>query len=97
MPTYIVLGNYTQKGIEEVKETDEKLKTTHGWVREYQGEIKQLFYTFGRYDFVAVTEFPDNNTMMKAVLRIARSGEVRTETLAAIPAEDYVSITKELP
>ncbi|MHA2298428.1 MAG: GYD domain-containing protein [Candidatus Hodarchaeales archaeon] len=97
MPIYIVLGNYTQKGIEEVKETDEKLQTTRDWVKEYQGEIKQLFYTFGRYDFVAITEFPDNNTMLKAVLRIARSGEVRTETLVTIPMEDYISITKELP
>jgi len=97
MPIYIVLGNYTQKGIEEVKETDKKLKTTHNWVKEYQGEIKHLFYTFGRYDFVAITEFPDNNTMMKAVLRIVRSGEVRTETLVTIPVEDYVSISKELP
>ncbi|MFX1285354.1 MAG: GYD domain-containing protein [Promethearchaeota archaeon] len=97
MPIYIVLGNYTQKGIEEVKETDEKLKVTHDWVKEYQGEIKHLFYTFGRYDFVAITEFPDNNTMMKAVLRIVRSGEVRTETLVTIPVEDYVSISKELP
>ena len=97
MPTYIVLGNYTQKGIEEVKETDKKLKATHDWIKEYQGEIKQLFYTFGRYDFVAIAEFPDNNTMMKAALRIARSGEVRTETLVTIPVEDYVSISKELP
>ncbi|MFX0210459.1 MAG: GYD domain-containing protein, partial [Candidatus Hodarchaeota archaeon] len=52
---------------------------------------------FGRYDFVAIAEFPDNNTMMKAVLRIVRSGEIRTETLVTMSVEDYVSITKELP
>ena len=97
MPTYIVLGNYTQKGIEGVKETDEKLKTTYGWISEYQGEVKQVYYTFGRYDFVAIVEFPDNKTMMKAILRLAKSGEVRTETLVTIPVEDYVSVAKKLP
>jgi uncharacterized protein with GYD domain len=97
MPIYIVLGNYTQKGVEEVKETDEKLKTTYEWVKEYQGEVKQVYYTFGQYDFVAITEFPDNRTMLKAALRLAKSGEVRTETLVTIPVDEYVSIAKELP
>jgi uncharacterized protein with GYD domain len=96
MPFYIVLGSYTQKGIEEIKETEEKLKGAYDVAKEYQGEIKQLFYTFGQYDFVAFAEFPDNNAMMKAVLRIARTGEVRTETLVAVPVDEYVAITKEL-
>jgi uncharacterized protein with GYD domain len=96
VPVYIILGNYTQKGIDEVKETEEKLKEAFEVAKEHQGEIKQLFYTFGRYDFVAIGEFPDNKTMMKTILRIARSGEVRTETLAAMPVEEYVAITKEL-
>lgn len=97
MPFYIVLGNYTQKGLEEMKETEEKIKATNELAKEYQGEIKQLFYTFGQYDFVAIAEFPDNKAMMKTILRVARTGEVRTETLAAIPMEEYIAITKELP
>ena len=96
MPFYIILGNYTQKGIEEITKTDEKLKGAYELAKENQGEVKQVFYTFGRYDFVAFAEFPNNNAMMKAVLGIARIGEVRTETLAAMPVEDYVTITKGL-
>ncbi len=97
MPIYVVLGNYTQKGVEGVKETDNKLNLTYEWIKDYQGEVKQLFYTFGQYDFVTIVDFPDNNAMMKAALRLAKSGEVRTETLITISAEDYVSLTKELP
>ena len=53
MPTYIVLGNYTQKGIEEIKETDEKLKDAYELAKEQQGEIKQLFYnTTARRNFL---------------------------------------------
>ncbi|MFX0086380.1 MAG: GYD domain-containing protein [Candidatus Hodarchaeota archaeon] len=96
MQFYIVLGNYTRKGIDEIKKTEEKLKEAYKVAKEHQGEIKQIFYTFGQYDFVAIGEFPDNKTMMKIILRIARSGEVRTETLAAMPVDEYIAITKEL-
>ncbi len=95
MPYYIILGNYTQKGIDEIKQTEEKLKGVHELAKENHGEVKQLFYTFGRYDVVAFVEFPDNAALMNAVIGIARTGEVRTETLVAMPVEEYVAITKE--
>ncbi|MHA1228463.1 MAG: GYD domain-containing protein [Candidatus Hodarchaeales archaeon] len=96
MPIYIILGSYTQEGVKEVGKTEEKVKGAYDVAKEYQGEIKQLFYTFGQYDFVGIAEFPDNQAMMKALLRIARTGEVRTETLVAMPVDEYVNLTKEL-
>jgi uncharacterized protein with GYD domain len=45
-----------------------------------------IYYTLGRYDYVAIMEAPDEKTAMKAAIR--RGQDVTTETLVAVPAEE---------
>lgn len=51
----------------------------------------------GRYDFVAITEAPNYEAMMRALFTVGATGAVRTETLQAIPIEKVFDILKELP
>jgi uncharacterized protein with GYD domain len=51
----------------------------------------------GQYDFVSVVEAPSNEAVMKAILTIAGSGAIRTETLVALPTEEYQELLKGLP
>lgn len=53
--------------------------------------------TMGGYDFVAITEAPNFETMMKFFLTIGTTNAVRTETLQAIPVEKAIGIIKDLP
>jgi uncharacterized protein with GYD domain len=97
MPTYVILGNFTQEGIENIKDSPKRLADNAKLAKSLGGEMKAFYYTLGRYDFVAITEGPDNETLMKGMLIIGSKGSVRTETLVAIPAEKVTEIIKELP
>jgi len=98
MPMYIVLGRYTQKGIENMKASPERLEAAKKVARSVGGEIKEFYYTMGRYDFVAICEAPNDEAMTKSLLITGGVGAVRTETLPAIPADRFfTAIVKGLP
>ena len=97
MPIYVVLGKYTQKGIENIKTSPEKRDAAQKVFETVGGDFKDFYFTFGQYDFVVVCKAPDEEAMTKALLIIARNGEVRTETLTAISAHKGTEIIKSLP
>jgi uncharacterized protein with GYD domain len=87
MPKYIVLGQFTQKGIENIKDSPKRLEDAKKLAKSLGGKILEFYYTMGRYDFVAVMDLPTTDVMMQALLTTAKAGSVRTETLVAVPAE----------
>ena len=98
MPTFVVLGKFTQEGITKIKESPQRLGAARKVAKSVGGEIKEFYYTMGRYDFVAITEGPNNEAIMQALFTICSVGAVRTETLVAIPAEKAATeIIKKLP
>ena len=95
MPTFIVLGKFTQEGVTKIKESPQRLAAARKVVKSVGGEIKQFYYTMGRYDFVAITESPSNEAAMQALMTIGSVGAVRTETLTAILDEKAADIIKK--
>ena len=97
MPTYIILGKYTQEGIMKIKEMPQRLQASRQVAKSLGGEIKKFYLTMGQYDFVAICESPSNEAMMQGALTVGSRGAVKTETLVAIPVEKAVEIVKKLP
>ena len=98
MPTFVTLGKFTQEGITKIKESPQRLGAARKLVKATVGEIKEFYYTMGRYDFVAIVEDPSNEAAMQALFTIGSVGAVRTETLVAVPAEKAAAeIIKKLP
>jgi uncharacterized protein with GYD domain len=97
MPVYIILGKYTQQGMENIKTSAEKREAVGKVFESVGGEFKDFYYTLGQYDFVAICEAPDEGAILKAMLIIGSKGEVRTETLSAIPADKGAEIIKGMP
>lgn len=97
MAIFIVLGRFTQEGITNIKDSPQRLDAAKKVADSVGGVIKEFYYTMGRYDFVAITEAPSYEAMMRALLTIGTTGAIRTETLQAIPIEKVVDIIKELP
>jgi GYD domain len=63
MPTYVVLINFTDQGIRNVKQTTER--TDHGGeiAQKHGLKLEQAYWTVGPYDMVAVFEAPDDAAM----------------------------------
>jgi uncharacterized protein with GYD domain len=97
MPMFIVLGKFTQKGIENMKASPERLEAARKVAKSAGGEIKEFYYTMGRYDFIAVCEAPSVESMTRSLYIISGTGAVRTETLPATPTDKAADILKGLP
>lgn len=96
MPTYITLIEYTQRGIEHIDQSPERLEAAREVAESFGGEIKEFYLTMGRYDAVVVTEFPDEEAAARAVLTIASEGAVSTETMTAFAEDDYRDLVASL-
>ena len=97
MATYIILINYTQRGIENIKESPARLEAVKQVMQSMGAKLKELYLVMGEYDAVAVCEGPDDETAAKAVLTIGSTGAVRTKTLRAFTEDEYRKIIAALP
>lgn len=96
MPTYIHLTSYTGEGVQNIADSPDRLDDAKDLAASLNGEFKDFFLTFGQYDIVAITEFPDDGTAAQFALGVASEGAVATETLKAFPEDEYRDIISEL-
>ncbi len=96
MPRYVALVTWTEQGIKDVKETTQRAEQVRQMIEQMGGRMDTFFWTQGRYDFVAIAEAPDEETMAAIMLRVGSQGAVRTETLRAFDAEEMGRILQRL-
>ena len=96
MPTYISLISYTQKGIENIKESPKRLDQAKEMFRAAGAELKEFYLVTGKYDQIVITEVPDEETVAKLALSTAAQGSIRSETLRAFTEEEYRKIVASL-
>jgi uncharacterized protein with GYD domain len=56
------------------------------------GQMKDLYWTVGSYDLVAISEFPDDQTGTAFLLAVGAQGNVRTTTMRAYNADEMSEI-----
>lgn len=90
MPLFIVLGKLTDTAIAKMKEAKERDEKTAKIIQSAGGKLISHYYTFGRYDFVAIVELPSAEILAKVIIEIAKCGAVSTETMTALlPGQMY--------
>ena len=82
IPVFVVLGNWTDQGIRKITEAPKRAKSVHSMVNKAGGKM-QVYYTMGKYDFVAIIEVPKDEDAMAILLCVASMGNVRTVTMKA--------------
>jgi uncharacterized protein with GYD domain len=97
MPTYITLLNWTQQGIQSVKDSPSRLEKAKAATKAAGGEIKAFYMTMGQYDMVGVIEAPNDEAYAKTMLAISSAGGVRSQTLRAFTEDEYRKIVGSLP
>jgi uncharacterized protein with GYD domain len=97
MATYIILANYTQKGIESIKQSPDRLEASRVAFQAKGADIKAFYLTTGEFDMVIVAEVPDDITLAKLVLSVGSRGAVRTKTLRAYTESEYRQIIDAIP
>ena len=96
MPQYILLGNWTDQGVKQVKDTVHRGEQFKQLVQQMGGTVHGVFWTQGRYDVAARVELPDDESMTVVALRLGAQGNIRTETLRAFTADEMAAIVAKL-
>ena len=97
MATYVILINYTDQGIRNIKDSPKRLDAAKKMLKTMGGEIKDFYLTMGSYDLAIVAEAPSDDVITKFALASGSLGNVRTTTLKAFPEAEYRKIIGALP
>jgi uncharacterized protein with GYD domain len=96
MAKYIILANWTDQGIRNIK--DSAKRDAGLALAKQQGCVYESFFmTMGGFDMVSVVDAPDDETLAKHIFAVCSGGNLRTITLKAFPEESYRSIVADLP
>ncbi len=92
---YIVLGKWTDQGRKTTKDAKKRIETAQNLVKEQNGNMS-ICFTMGKYDFVAIVDMPNEEGMVKVLMKLNIMNNVITETLKAWTDSEFVKIVSEL-
>jgi uncharacterized protein with GYD domain len=96
VPTYVVLVNWTDQGIAGFKGTTDRVDH-EAEIRKRAGvDLKEIYWTQGQYDLVAIIEAPDDESIAAAMLGVSAHGNSRTTTMRAFDRNEYQRILAKL-
>lgn len=96
MPTFISLVNLTEQGFKEVKDAPERLREFDEAAKELGGKLLGFYLVMGQFDYVVITEAPDDQTAARLVLGTIAKGSVKTQTMRAFSREEFEHIATGL-
>lgn len=97
MSAYIILANFTEQGIKNVKQTVNRAKAAGQAAQAVGIRFIGVSWTLGPYDLVAIIEAPDDATATRLMLGTAMQGNVRSVTMRAFSEDEMANIVAGLP
>jgi uncharacterized protein with GYD domain len=97
MATYVLLLNFADQGIHNVKDTTKRAEAFKRIADKAGAKVKEVYWTLGQYDGVLILEAPDEATATALGLSLGSLGNVRTHTLRAFSAEEMGQILAKMP
>jgi uncharacterized protein with GYD domain len=97
MPSYIILGKWTDKGAAEVKASPELMKQAMVAAEKLGGKVMGMWVTMGEYDGVLVLDVPNDQSACLFALGLASCGTARTQTMRAFSVDEFAQLAAKLP
>ena len=92
MLSYVVLGNYTDQGVQDMRDLGPRLAAARDLIEAAGGKLISWYLTVGPYDFVAVTEVPSLEVGAGITLALGAQGNIRTLTMQALTEEEAIAV-----
>jgi len=92
MATYVTMLDYTQQGLDAIKESPRRAAAFRDSAKKAGVTVKDLYWTIGGHDGVLIMEGPDEKKIMALLLTLGRAGNVRTKTLRAFDQAEMKKI-----
>ena len=97
MATYVLLLNFTDQGIRNVKDTTKRAEAFKRIADKAGAKVKEVYWTLGQYDGLLIFEAPEEATATALGLSLGSLGNVRTQTLRAFSAEEIGRVLAKMP
>ncbi len=94
MPTYITLLRFTQQGIQNIKESPNRIEAARKAFEARGGRLRDVYAVTGQYDMIGIIEAPDDETAAALLMIIAQRGNAITETLRAFTMEETREVVR---
>jgi uncharacterized protein with GYD domain len=96
MATYVILLNFTDQGIRNVQDSPKRAEAFKSAARLLGCAVKELLWTQGQYDAIALLEAPDDLTASAVTLTAGKLGNVTSQTLRAFTASEMEKILEKV-
>lgn len=97
MVTYIGMLSFTDKGMQNVKDTTQRAAAAKEAGKKIGVNMRDIFWTMGDCDLFCVLEAEDEHALTAFNLAIAMQGNVRSRSMRAFPAAEMDKILAKLP
>ena len=96
MANFVVLANFTDQGVKNVKETVGRAEAFKEMARKAGVTVKEIYWTLGPYDIVVLCEAADDEAATALSLSIASRGNVKSLTLRAFSFSEMSKIITKM-
>lgn len=96
MATYIVLVNFTDQGVRNLKDTTKRADAIRDMAKKLGVSVKDIYWTLGAYDAVQIHEAPNDEAIAALLASVGALGNIRTQTLRAFSQADMKGILAKL-
>jgi uncharacterized protein with GYD domain len=97
MPRYVVLSDWTEQGVRNVKDTLDRYEAANRQLEGLGVRFVDNYWTLGDHDIVSIIDAPDDESLAAGLLAIAGAGNLRTTTLRAFSADEMGGVIGKLP
>ena len=97
MATYIVMLNFTDEGIKNLRNSTERADSFNAEAEKLGAKIQAQYWTVGVHDGVLILDAPDDETAVALVLSLASHGSVRTQVLRAFDRSEIQTVLARVP
>lgn len=92
MVRYLTLWKWTDQGVAKFEDTTQRAEAFARQAEGMGARMTHFLWTVGKYDGAFIVEAPDDMTAVAVVAKLAKVGNVRTQTLRAFDAAEMKQV-----
>ena len=88
MANYVALIDWTEQGVSGFKDSVDRQEAASGQLEAVGVKFKEVYWTLGGHDLVAILEAPDDESAAAGMLAVAAQGNIRSQTMRAFTRDE---------
>ncbi len=94
MPVFVAVLKSTPEGNKDIKKARERFELGKKNVENFGGKILAAYYVSSRGEYLIITEFPNEEARVKAMVHTLQRGTVTYEVYKALPVDEYFKLVE---